>query len=136
MLHRLEGPLGGEADVLQDLLYPGPRLAGRDAVELRPVEQVLHCRHLLEEARLDADPVHAPLYLFGMAHGVHAEDFHRTGVGDDERGDHAHERALPATVRPEDADHLAPPDRERDRVEGAHDLAPPFLEALLYVAQL
>src|SRR3712207_3578127 len=51
VLHRLEGPLLGEADVVKDLLYARPRLAARDAVELGPVEQVLHSRHLLEEAR-------------------------------------------------------------------------------------
>jgi hypothetical protein len=124
----------GEAYVLEDLLYPRACLAGRHTVELRAVEQVLHSRHLLEEARLDADPVHAPLHLLRVPHGVNAEDLHRAGVGYDERRDHAHERALPAAVRPEDADHLAPPDRERDRVEGVHDLAPPFVEALPYVA--
>src|SRR5215218_218383 len=120
MLHRLEGPLGGEADVLQDLLYPGPRLAGRDTVELSPVEQVLHRRELLEETRLDADPVHAPLHPLGMANRIHPEDLDRARVREDERRDHTHQRALPAPVGP----------------EGAHHLAPAFLETLLYVLHL
>src|SRR5215211_7090037 len=136
MLHRLEGPLGGEADVLQDLLNPGARLAGGYTVELRPVEQVLHRRELLEEASLDADPVHAPLHPLGMANGIHPKDLDRARVREDERRDHTHQRALPAPVGPEDAHHLTPLHRERDRVEGAHHLAPAFLETLLYVLHL
>src|SRR5215208_6166077 len=132
VLHRLGSALAGEADVVENLLYPGPRLGAGDAVELGPVEQILHGRELLEEARFDADPVHAALHLLGMARGVDPEDLDLPTVREDERGDDSHQRALPTPVGPEDADDLPFPDRERDRVEGAYHLPTPLLETLLY----
>src|SRR5918994_1242431 len=132
VLHRLGSALASEADVVEDLLYPGPRLGAGDTVELGPVEQILHGRELLEEACLDAVPVHAALHLLGMACSVDPEDVDLPPVREDERGDNSHQRALPAPVGPEDADDLPFPDRERDRVEGAYHLPTPLLETLLY----
>src|SRR5215216_1797805 len=132
VLHRFGGALAGEADVVEDLLYPGLRLGAGDAVELGAVEQILHGRELLEEACLDADPVHAALHLLGMARGVDPEYLDRPPVREDERGDNSHQRALPAPVGPEDADDLPFPDRERDRVKGAYHLPTPLLETLRY----
>ena len=65
---------------------------------------------------------------------VDAVERDRAGGGRLQRAEDVEQRALPAPVGPEDADDLPFPDRERDRVEGAHPLPPPLLEALLYVS--
>src|SRR5215207_2783722 len=64
-------PDSGEVEVFG---IDATRLGAGDAVELGPVEQILHGRELFEEACLDADPVHAALHPLGMARGVDPED--------------------------------------------------------------
>lgn len=136
VLHRLGGALVREADVFEDLRYPRPRFPTRHTVELGPVEQVLHRRELLEETSLDADPVHAALHLLGVAHGVYAEDLDRPGIRQHERGDDPDQRALTATVRPQNTHDLALLDGDRNIIQGAHHPAPPLFEALAYIFQL
>ena len=117
VLHRLVAPVAREADPLEDLGDPVPRLSRRHAVVPRGVAEVLRRRHLLEERRLDRDAVHEPANRARVRDDVVAEDPRRAAVRKEQRREQPDERRLPRAVLAEDGDGLAPLDRERDAVE-------------------
>jgi hypothetical protein len=112
-----------KADLFEDLRHGSPRLRRAHAVEARSVREVLRRGHLLEEARLDGDPVHELADHPRVVEGVVTEDPRLAGVVDQERREQADERRLPRTVLSEDRDALAARDRERQPGERGH--APP-----------
>jgi hypothetical protein len=107
LLHRLARAPNREADALQDL---GDAVAGRarrEAVEARRVAEVLRRRHLLEERRLDRDPVDDPAHRLRVAHDVVTENSRLPGIGQQQRGQDADERRLSRPVLTENGQALA-----------------------------
>jgi hypothetical protein len=94
------------------------RLLRRHAVEARRVAEVLGRRHLLEERRLDRDPVHETAYGSLVRDDVVAEDPGRSAVGEEKCREQADKRRLPRTVLAEDGNGLSLVHRERDAAEG------------------
>ena len=117
-LHRLVAAVRREADALEDLRDLRACLLRRHPVVAGGVAQVLRRGHLLEEGRLDRDPVHDPADRAVLRDHVVAEDACVPAVRQQERREQADERRLPRAVLPEDRHRLACRHRERDAVEG------------------
>ena len=88
--------------------------AGGHPVEPRRVGEVLGRRHLLEEGRLDRDPVDEPANGAGLLEDVVAEDVRAAAVVQEQRREQPDERRLPRAVLAEDRDALAAGDLEGD----------------------
>ena len=92
-----------------------------EAVDARGERQVLHRAELLEERRIDADPVDQALDLQLVAHDVVAEHLDASGVEGQESGDEADERRLAGPVRAQhavDVAALEPHRHVHDRLDG------------------
>ena len=133
----LQGGLGpvGQAHRVQQLVRreaPGVERAeeGQDFVK----GQVVEVGRGLE---LDPD---APLDLEGVPAGVHPQDPRLSLGGRLQPLDYLQSRGLPGAVGPQDAEHLAPPHRERDAVHGGEGAVtldqPPHLDHLVHGARI
>ena len=92
-----------------------------EAVDAGGERQVLHRAELLEERRVDADPVDQALDLQLVAHDVVAEDLDPSGVEGQQARDEADERRLARPVRAEHAVDVAALETHRhvhDRLDG------------------
>ena len=91
---------------------------GVEPVEPSGVDQVLGRRQLLEEGRIDADPVDQPLDRHLLTLDVVAEDLDPARVDGQQRADQPDEGRLAAAVGAQDAVDLAALDAQRDVVDG------------------
>ena len=113
----------GKPDPTEDGRDEIASLPGGHAVVARRVAEVLGGGHLLEERRLDRDPVHEPAHGLGVALDVVAEDASRPAVREEQRREKTHERGLARAILAEHGDALPAGDAERDVVESGHRLA-------------
>jgi hypothetical protein len=101
---------------MRDHLAAG--VAAVEAVHPGGVDQVLGRRQLLEERRIDADPVDQPLDGHLVAGDVVAEDLDASLLEGEQRAHQADQRRLAAAVGAEDAVDLTALDAQRDVVDG------------------
>ena len=123
----------GDAQADEDLLGSGARVRSGHPVKAPGVHEVLHRRELLEERRLDRDPVDEALHGKLVRADVETEHGHRAFVRLEQRREAADERGLTGAVRPEERVDLAAGDRERHAVDRPH-VFPGRTEALDDVA--
>ena len=107
------------------------RLLAVEAVEAGREQEVLHRAELLEERRVDRDPVDEPLHGELVALDVEAEDLDPALVEGQQPGDEADEGRLAGAVGAQDPVDLAALQAERDVVDREdRGLAPVDVEAL------
>ena len=97
---------GGEQAAARNIVCPGEEIQiFPDAGVFVGVEVVRH-------------PADQGAHLMGMVHGVDAVDQDASGVGEFQRGEHAHGGRLSGSVGADQADHLSFPDLEGDAADG------------------
>ena len=112
-------PVVRDAEERQGPFHLHRDVVGRDAGHLREEREVPSDGHLLvRERNVDEDP-QLPPHLVGGGPDIDAADRGRAGVGLGEPREDPQASRLARAVRPEQAEHLALLDFQRDLVEGA-----------------